>query len=57
MNKSKRFRPRAAVVYSLHATCKAHGVNERAWLEDVPRRLPKYELGRKDYDDLLPGNW
>ena len=26
---------RAAVVYSLLATCKARGVDERAWLEDV----------------------
>jgi transposase len=48
---------RAAVVYSLLATCKAHGVNERAWLEDVLRRIPEYELGAKDYADLLPGNW
>ena len=34
---------RAAVVYSLLATCKAHGANERAWLEDVLRRIPEYE--------------
>ncbi len=48
---------RAAVVYSLLATCKAHGISEREWLEDVLRRLPEYELGRKDYSDLLPGIW
>lgn len=48
---------RAAVVYSLLATCKAHGVNERAWLEDVLRRMPEYELGKKDLGDLLPANW
>ena len=48
---------RATVVYSLLATCKAHGVNERAWLEDVLRRIPEYEQGGKDYADLLPGNW
>jgi hypothetical protein len=48
---------RAAVVYSLLATCKAHGISEREWLEDVLRRLPEYELGRKDYSDLLPANW
>jgi len=48
---------RAAVVYSLLATCKAHGVDERAWLEDVLRRIPEYELGKKDFADLLPGNW
>ena len=48
---------RAAVVYSLLATCKAHDIDERAWLEDVLRRIPEYELGRKNYSDLLPGNW
>ena len=48
---------RAAVVYSLLATCKAHGVNERTWLEDVLRRIPEYEQVGKDYADLLPGNW
>ena len=48
---------RAAVVYSLLATCKAQGVNERAWLEDVLRRIPEYEQAWKDYADLLPGNW
>ena len=48
---------RAAVVYSLLATCKAHGVNERAWLEDVLRRIPEYEQAGKDYAGLLSGNW
>ncbi len=48
---------RAAVVYSLLATCRAHGINERDWLEDILRRMPEYELGRKDCSDLLPGNW
>lgn len=48
---------RAAVVYSLLATCKAHGLNERTWLEDILRRIPEYELGKKDYADLLPGHW
>lgn len=47
---------RAAVVCSLLATCRARGVDERTWLEDVLRRIPEYELGRKDYADLLPGN-
>ena len=46
---------RAAVVYSLLATCKARGVNERAWLEDVLRRIPEYEQAGNA--DLLPGNW
>ena len=48
---------RAAVVYSLLATCKARGVDERSWLEDVLRRIPEYEQGKKDFSDLLPGNW
>ena len=48
---------RAAIVYSLLASCKAHNVDERAWLEDVLRRMPEYELGKKDFADLLPGNW
>ena len=48
---------RAAVVYSLLATCKARGVDERAWLEDVLRRIPEYEHGQKDFSELLPGNW
>lgn len=48
---------RASVVYSLLATCKARGIDERAWLEDVLRRIPQYELGKKDFTDLLPGNW
>ena len=48
---------RAAVVYSLLATCRAHGINERDWLEDVLRRMPEYELGKKDCSELLPGNW
>ena len=48
---------RAAVVYSLLATCKAHGVNERAWLEDVLRRIPEYEQAGEDYADFLPANW
>lgn len=48
---------RAAVVYSLLATCKAHGVDKRTWLEDVLRRMPEYELGKKDFSELLPGKW
>ena len=27
------------MVYSLLATCKARGIDERAWLEDVLRRM------------------
>ena len=31
---------RAAIVYSLFSCCKAAGINTRAWLEDVLRRIP-----------------
>lgn len=48
---------RAAVVYSLLATCKARGVDERAWLEDVLRRMPEYEPVKKDFSDLLPAKY
>lgn len=41
----------------MSATCKAHGLDERTWLEDILRRIPEYELGKKDYADLLPGHW
>lgn len=32
---------RAAVAYSFLATCKASGIDERAWLEDTLRRMPE----------------
>lgn len=48
---------RAAVVYSLLATCRAYSIDERSWMEDVLRRIPEYELGKKDFSDLLPGPW
>jgi hypothetical protein len=44
---------RAAIVYSLFAGCKAHGVEIRAWLEDTLKRLPM----EKDIKVLLPENW
>lgn len=44
---------RAAIVYSLFASCKAAKVDTRDWLEDVLRRLPT----EKDLDTLLPCNW
>ena len=45
---------RAAVLCSLLATCKAHGVNERAWLEDVLRRIPEYEQAGKTTQTFFP---
>ena len=44
---------RAAIVYSLFASCKAHNVKVRPWLEDTLKRLPL----EKDITTLLPENW
>ena len=44
---------RAAIVYSLFASCKAAKVDTRDWLEDVLRRLPT----EKEPEMLLPCNW
>ena len=44
---------RAAIVYSLFSSCKAHGIDTRTWLEDTLKRLPT----EKDIDSLLPCNF
>lgn len=46
----------AAMIYSLFATCKIHGVNPHDWLLDVLRKMndPAYE-GK--FSDLLPHRW
>lgn len=44
---------RAAIVYSLFSSCKAHNVDVRSWLEDTLRRIPT----EKSIDQLLPCNW
>lgn len=44
---------RAAIVYSLFSSCKAHNVDVRSWLEDTLRRIPT----EKNIDKLLPCNW
>ena len=44
---------RAAIVYSLFSSCKAHDVDVRSWLEDTLRRIPT----EKAIDRLLPCNW
>ena len=44
---------RAAIVYSLLSSCKAHDVDVRSWLEDTLRRIPT----EKNVDQLLPCNW
>ena len=40
---------RAAIVYSLFSSCKAHDVDVRSWLEDTLRRIPT----EKSIDQLL----
>ena len=44
---------RAAIVYSLFSSCKAHNVDVRLWLEDTLKRIPT----EKNIDRLLPCNW
>ena len=45
---------RAAIAYSLIASCKAAGVDVRTWLVDILGRIPSYKgLWR----DLLPAHW
>ena len=44
----------AAIVYSLFSSCKAAGIEARAWLEDILVRLPGHN---GDLGCLLPGNW
>ena len=48
---------RTAVVYSLICCCKSADVDPRMWLEDVLCRLPAYESGKKDVQELLPKYW
>ena len=44
---------RAAIVYSLFSSRKAHDVDVRSQLEDTLRRIPT----EKSIDQLLPCNW
>jgi transposase len=46
---------RAAALYTLIETAKLNGVDPRAWLADVLRRLPEHPAKR--LHDLLPWNW
>jgi len=46
---------RAAVVYSLLATCKKHGVEPLAWLTDVLGRIPEHKFSK--VAELLPHRW
>lgn len=46
---------RAAIIYSLVATCKLHGIDPFAYFRDVLTRLPAHPLNQ--IQDLLPHNW
>ncbi len=46
---------RAAVLYSLLATCKRHDVNPQLWLRDVLSRIPSHPMRR--VHELLPHHW
>lgn len=47
---------RAAMIYSLFATCRLHGINPYDWLKDVLQRMHLYTT-QKNLDQLLPHNW
>ncbi len=46
---------RAAILYSIVATCKAHGINPWAYLRDVLERIPTHPNRRRA--ELLPQEW
>lgn len=46
---------RAAMFYSLMATCKNHGINPYDWLSDVLNRINEHSINK--IEELLPQNW
>jgi len=46
---------RAAILYSVVATCKAHGIDPWAYLRDVLERIPSHPNRRRA--ELLPRQW
>ena len=46
---------RAAIMYSLMASCKMHEVNPYLWLKDILDKIPDYKA--RNIADLLPANW
>lgn len=46
---------RAAMVYSLLATCKKQGIEPSAWLEDVFKRIASHPINK--LKELLPNNY
>ena len=45
----------AAIIYSLVATCKIHGIDPFAYFRDVLEHLPSHPINQ--IQDLLPHNW
>lgn len=46
---------RAAIIFSLVATCKLHGIDPFAYFRDILERLPSHPINQ--IQDLLPHNW
>jgi|SRR6266545_154650 len=46
---------RAAMIYSLFATCRTHNINPYEWLKDVLERMHLYTTS--NIAELLPQNW
>lgn len=46
---------RAAMIYSLFATCRIHNINPYTWLKDVLERMHLYTTA--NIAELLPQNW
>ena len=46
---------RAAMFYSLLATCKNHGINPYDWLSDVLNKINEHSINK--IEQLLPQNW
>jgi len=46
---------RAAVIYSLFATCRLHNINPYHWLKDILQRMHLYTTN--NIQELLPQNW
>jgi hypothetical protein len=46
---------RAAIIFSLVATCKLHGIDPFAYFRDVLERLPSHPINQ--IHELLPHNW
>jgi transposase len=52
---SDRGGQRAALMYSLIATCRMNNVDPEAWLRDILARLPEHPVSK--INQLLPWNW